>query len=69
MLSPHEHSHGLRYALQSIAHHTGVPILIVAAIVLVVSWRLFKSAARLIFQVVVAIVVLFGLTHFGIIRW
>jgi hypothetical protein len=69
MLAPHEHEHGLRYALHAVAHHTGIPVLVVAAIALVVSWRLFRSAARLIFQVVVAVVVLLGLTHFGIIRW
>ena len=69
MLSPHEHPHGLRHALHAIASHTGVPVVLVAAVLLVVSWRLFRSLGRLLVQVLVAVVVLLGLTHFGIIAF
>lgn len=61
--------HGMREALRWGAHHSGLPMVVVAAIVLVVSWRLFKRAARLAVEVAVVTAMLLAATRLGWITW
>jgi hypothetical protein len=59
----------LRSLLRLVAHHTGLPIVIVGAIAAVVSWRAFKRGVRFVFEVMVAAAALFAATRLGWIRW
>lgn len=59
----------VRATLRAIAHHTGLPIVVVAAIVLVVSWRVLKHGFALAVEVVVAVALLSAAAHLGWIRW
>jgi len=61
--------HGLREALRWGAHHSGLPVVVVAAIALVVSFRIARRAARLAVEVVVATTALLVATHLGWITW
>jgi hypothetical protein len=60
---------GLREALRWGAHHSGLPVVVVAALALVVSFRVAKRAARLAVEVVVATAVLLVATRLGWIAW
>lgn len=51
------------------AEHTGVPAVLVAAVALVISWRMFKRTMRFAVQVGVALVVVLVATHFGWLRF
>jgi low affinity Fe/Cu permease len=59
----------LRHALEWVAHHTGVPVLLVAAVAIVVSWRIFKRSVRLVIEVGVALALLLVATKLGWISW
>ena len=61
--------HGLREALRWGSHHSGLPVVVVAALALVLSYRLAKRAARLAVEVVVATTLLLVATHLGWIVW
>jgi hypothetical protein len=56
---------GLRWAAQ----HTGLPVLLVAAIALVVSFRLVKKSVRLLVEVAVATALLVAAMRLGWVRW
>lgn len=58
-----------RHALEWLSAHTGIPIVVVAGVVLVVSWRLAKKSARLLLEVAVATALIFLATKLGWIRW
>ena len=60
---------GVRRLLHAVAHHTGVPIIVVAAAALVVSWRWAKRALRLAFEVAFVTALLLAATRLGWIRW
>jgi hypothetical protein len=60
---------GGRHALHWASAHTGLPVVVVAAIALVLSWRLAKRTARLVVEVAVALAVLLIATKLGLIRW
>jgi hypothetical protein len=51
------------------AAHTGLPVILVAAIALVLSWRLFRQAARLAVELAVALGLLAAATRFGWVTW
>jgi hypothetical protein len=59
----------MRAALRWASQHTGLPTIVVAAIAVVVSWRLFKRSARLAVEVVVAVALLLVATRLGWIVW
>jgi hypothetical protein len=61
--------HGLREALRWGSHHSGLPVVVVAALALVLSYRLAKRAARLAVEVVVATTLLLVATRLGWIAW
>jgi hypothetical protein len=60
---------GLRAALRWGAAHSGLPVVIVAALAVVVSWRLAKRSARLAVEVTVVTVMLLMATRLGWISW
>jgi hypothetical protein len=62
-VGPFKHAAGL------VAQHTGVPVLLVAAGMLVASYRLVKSAARAAAQVALVAGALLLATHLGWLRW
>ena len=60
---------GLRSGLRAAAHHTGLPVVVVAAIALVLSWRLLKRTMGLAVEVVIAVGLLVAATRLGWVRW
>ena len=61
--------HGLRQLLEAVAKHTGLPVIVVAAIALVVSWRVAKRAWHLVIELALALALLLAATKLGWIRW
>jgi hypothetical protein len=59
----------LRHALRWTAHHSGLPVAVVAAMALVVSFRLARKLGRLCVEVAVVSTVLLALTRLGWISW
>ena len=59
----------VREGLHWIAGHTGVPVIIVAAVAIVVSWRVFKKVVGLVIEVVVVLALLLIATKVGWISW
>lgn len=60
---------GLRGAVRWGAHHTGLPVILVAAIALVLSWRILKGTLRLSVEVVIALALLVVATRLGWLTW
>jgi hypothetical protein len=58
-----------RHALHWMGRHTGVPVFLLAAVALVVSWRVLKKTARLAVEVAIVAVLLFVATALGWIRF
>jgi hypothetical protein len=59
----------VRFAVRWLSHHTGVPALLVAAVLVVVGWRILKRTARLAVEVTLVAALLFAATELGWIRW
>lgn len=59
----------LRLGLRWCAAHTGVPVVLIAAVALVASWRLARRSARLTVEVALALGVLLFATRLGWLRW
>jgi len=59
----------VRGAVHWLADHTGVPVTVAAAAVLVVSWNVARRAGRFFVQFVVMLAVLVFATEMGWIRW
>jgi hypothetical protein len=59
----------VRSSLRWSAHHTGLPVILVAAIALVVSWRIFQRATRFALEVAVVLALLACATRVGWITW
>ncbi len=55
--------------LVALSHHTGIPVLLLAAGALVLSYRLARKASRLALELVVALTVVVAATKLGWIRW
>jgi hypothetical protein len=51
------------------SHHTGLPVIVVAAIALVASWHIFKRTLRFAIEVAVAVAVLLVATRLGLLSW
>jgi len=52
-------------AMHWISSHTGVPVVLVAALVIVLSWKLFKAGLHLAVEVACVAVLLIVATHLG----
>jgi hypothetical protein len=59
----------MRAALRWGSQHTGLPVILVAAIAIVVAWRTFKRTLRFALQVVVCVAALVVATRLGWITW
>jgi hypothetical protein len=59
----------VRSALGWGSTHTGLPVIVVAAIALVVSWHLFRRTLRFAIEVAVAAALLLGATKLGLLSW
>jgi len=60
---------GMRTALGWASQHTGLPVILVAAIAVVVSWRIFKRTVRFAVEVVAVVALLLVATRLGWITW
>jgi hypothetical protein len=60
---------GGRHALHWASAHTGLPVVVVAALALVLTWRVAKRTAHLVIEVAVAVALLMIATKLGWIRW
>jgi hypothetical protein len=60
---------GLRAALRWASHHSGLPVMVVAAIALVLFWRLIGRTLRLTVEVVIALALLVVATRLGWLTW
>lgn len=58
-----------RAALRHLSQHSGVPALLLAAVLLVVGFRLLKKSVRFAFEVAVVTAALVAATELGWIRW
>lgn len=56
-------------ALRWGSHYTGLPVILVAAIALVVSWRIFRRSLRFVVEVTIAVALLLVATRIGWIHW
>ncbi len=59
----------LATALRWGSQHTGLPVILVAAIALVVSWRVFRRSLRFVVEVTIAVALLLVATRIGWIHW
>jgi len=60
---------GLRSGLRVIAHHTGMPVVLVAAVALVLSWRFLRRTLPMAIEVAFAVGLLLVATRFGWLKW
>ena len=59
----------MKHLLAWCAQHTGLPVMVIAAIALVLAWRVAKKTAHVFLEVALAFALLFALTKLGWIRW
>jgi hypothetical protein len=59
----------LRLAVRWVSLHTGVPAIVVAALLLVVGYRVLKKSARFMVEVALVVALLIAATHAGWLRW
>ena len=59
----------VRAGLGWASHHTGLPVIVVAAMALVASWHIFKRTLRFAIQVALAVAVLLVATQLGLLSW
>lgn len=60
---------GAKDAVRYLAAHTGLPALLVAAVLVCVGYRLLKRSMRFALEVAVVALLLVAATRFGWIRW
>ena len=58
-----------RHAVHWLSVHTGIPALGVAAILIVVGWRILKKSARLAVEIALVGALLVAATQAGWLRW
>ena len=58
-----------RGSLHWISAHTGLPVIVVAALAVVVGWRVARRTWHIAFELVLAVAALLVATHLGWIRW
>ncbi len=59
----------LRMVLRWASHHTGLPVVLVAAIGVVLSWRILRRTLRLAVEVAIALAALAAATRLGWLTW
>jgi hypothetical protein len=58
-----------RHVLHWAASRTGLPVVVIAALALVVTWRVARRTWHVAFELALAVAVLLVATRFGWIRW
>jgi hypothetical protein len=58
-----------RAVVRYLAHHTGLPALVVAALLVAVGYRVLRRSARLALEIAAIAAVLVAATELGWIRW
>jgi hypothetical protein len=58
-----------RFAIRWLSLHTGLPALLVAAVLVVVGYRILKKSARFAVEVALVAALLVAATNAGWIRW
>jgi hypothetical protein len=58
-----------KHAAALVSRHTGVPVLLVAAGMVVISWRFLKSAAKVAAEIALVAGVLLLATQLGWLTW
>ena len=59
----------VRFAVRWLSLHTGAPALVVAAVLLVIGYRILRKSARLLVEVALVAAALIAATHAGWLRW
>jgi hypothetical protein len=59
----------LRVIVRWGAHHTGLPVILVAAVLVALSWRIIKRTLRVAVEVVIALALLVAATRLGWLTW
>jgi hypothetical protein len=62
-------SASVRTVVRWAAHHTGLPVVLVAAILLVLSWRILRRTLRMAVEVLIALALLVAATRLGWLTW
>jgi hypothetical protein len=60
---------GVRTVVRWGAHHSGLPVILVGALTLVLSWRVIRRSFRLALEVVIALALLVVATRLGWLTW
>lgn len=58
-----------RFVVRWLSHHTGVPALVVAAVLVVLGYKILKKSARFAIEVALVAVLLLMATSAGWIHW
>ena len=58
-----------KIAVRSLAAHTGLPVLLIAALLVALGYRLLKRSMRFVVEVVVVTLVLLAATAVGWLHW
>jgi heme A synthase len=58
-----------RESARFISRHTGIPAIFVAALLIVISWRMAKRMAHVAVEVAVVTLLLVALTKLGVVSW
>ena len=59
----------VRAALHWVARHSGVPAVLITAVAMVVSWRLFRRSLRFGVEVAVVLIALLAASRLGWVTW
>lgn len=59
----------MQHALRYLAHHAGVPTFLVAAVLVVVGYRLLRLLGRFAIEVVAVSLFLLAASEMGWVRW
>ena len=59
----------VRFAVRWLSVHTGVPALVVAAVLVVVGYRILKKSARFLLELALVVALLVSATHAGWLHW
>jgi hypothetical protein len=59
----------VRQGLSWLSRHTGIPAIVIAAILVVVAYRVAKRSLKFVLQVSVVLIALATLAHLGLLRF
>jgi hypothetical protein len=59
----------VKHLLVWVSRHTGIPAVVLAAVAIVLGWRLWRRSARFAVEVGVVLVVLLALTKVGLLKF